>query len=192
MRVLSTLVNSYGVASTSRLLKIIGLFCKRSLSKRRSSAKETKNLKEPTDCSHPICIGILDLNTISPPPFLSRTHIHTHTRTHNWKTHINAQWVVNDSQPIAFEVSFLQSQNSIDCLVIYVSCATSHIGLATISSLLQSTGLFCKKPYKTDYILQKSPIILRSLLTVACATFRWKETNQIKIGEWDWMTLQMQ
>jgi len=44
----------YGVASISRLLKIVGLFCKRALSKRRYSQKETYNLQEPTTCSHPI------------------------------------------------------------------------------------------------------------------------------------------
>jgi len=38
----------YAVATSSRLLKIIGLFCKRALSKRRYSAKETYNFKEPT------------------------------------------------------------------------------------------------------------------------------------------------
>jgi len=45
---------SYGVAATSRLLKIIGLFCKRDLEKRRYSAKETYNFKEPTNRSPPI------------------------------------------------------------------------------------------------------------------------------------------
>jgi hypothetical protein len=45
---------SYGVATISRLLQIIGLFCKRALYKRLYSAKETYNLKEPTDRSHPI------------------------------------------------------------------------------------------------------------------------------------------
>jgi len=44
----------YGVASISRLLKIIGLSCKRALSKRRYSAQETYNFKEPTNRSHPI------------------------------------------------------------------------------------------------------------------------------------------
>jgi len=38
----------------SRLLKIIGLFSTRALEKRRYSAKETYNFKEPTTCSHPI------------------------------------------------------------------------------------------------------------------------------------------
>jgi len=44
----------YGVATISRLLKIIGLFCKRALWKRRYSADENYNLKEPTNRSHPI------------------------------------------------------------------------------------------------------------------------------------------
>ena len=39
----------------SRILKIVGLFCKRSLSNRLYSAKETYNFKEPTNRSHPIC-----------------------------------------------------------------------------------------------------------------------------------------
>ena len=43
----------YGVATISRL-QIIGLFCKRVLQKRRHSAKETYNFKEPTNCSHAI------------------------------------------------------------------------------------------------------------------------------------------
>ena len=42
----------YGGATISRLLKIKGLFCKRVLLKRRYSAKETYNLKEPTNPSH--------------------------------------------------------------------------------------------------------------------------------------------
>ena len=44
----------YGVAAISRLLKVIGLFCKRTLQKRLYSAKETYNFKEPTTRSHPI------------------------------------------------------------------------------------------------------------------------------------------
>ena len=44
----------YLVATISRLPKMIGLFCKRALQKRRYSAKEIYNFKEPTDHSHPI------------------------------------------------------------------------------------------------------------------------------------------
>ena len=45
-------VFEYGVATTSRLLKIIGLFCKRALLKRQYSAKETCNFKKPTNRTH--------------------------------------------------------------------------------------------------------------------------------------------
>ena len=49
----------YGVASASRIDKIIGLFCKRALSKRRYSAKETYNIIDLTDRSHPIVRHII-------------------------------------------------------------------------------------------------------------------------------------
>ena len=44
----------YRVATTSRLLKITGLFCKRALYKRQYSAKETYDFKEPTNRRHTI------------------------------------------------------------------------------------------------------------------------------------------
>ena len=44
----------YGVATISRLLKIIGLFCRISALLQGSFAKETYNFKEPTNRSHPI------------------------------------------------------------------------------------------------------------------------------------------
>ena len=40
-------------------------------------------------------------------------------------------------------------------------------GVATTSRLFKIICLFCKQPYKRDGILQKRPIILRSLLIVA-------------------------
>jgi len=51
-----TRIISFGVATMSRLLQMIGFFCKRALSKRRYSAEETYNLKEPTNRSHPIWV----------------------------------------------------------------------------------------------------------------------------------------
>jgi len=44
----------YGVATISRLLKIIGLLRKRALQQRLYSAKQTCNFKEPTNGCHPI------------------------------------------------------------------------------------------------------------------------------------------
>ena len=52
----SLLSNAYGVALVSSIDKMIGLFCKRALWKRQYSAKETYNLIDPTDCSHPIWV----------------------------------------------------------------------------------------------------------------------------------------
>ena len=40
-------------------------------------------------------------------------------------------------------------------------------GVATIIRLLKIRGLFCKRAYKRDYILQKRPIIVWSLLIIA-------------------------
>jgi len=54
-----TLAPRYGVAMISRLLQIIGLFCKRALYKRLCSANETYHFKEPTHRSHPIFIQIV-------------------------------------------------------------------------------------------------------------------------------------
>jgi len=48
----------YTVATISKLLKIIGLFCKRALSKRKYSAKKTYDFEEPTTCSHPILLHL--------------------------------------------------------------------------------------------------------------------------------------
>jgi len=45
------------VATISRLLKIIGLFCRISALLQGSFAKETYNFKEPTNRSHPISIS---------------------------------------------------------------------------------------------------------------------------------------
>jgi len=49
-----SVTHSYGVATISRLLQIIGLFCKRAPQKRLYSTKETYDFKEPTNRSHPI------------------------------------------------------------------------------------------------------------------------------------------
>jgi len=52
------------VATITRLLKMIGLFCKRALEKRLYSAKETYHFKEPTNRSHPIPHGESRTDTV--------------------------------------------------------------------------------------------------------------------------------
>jgi len=49
----------YGVPIIRRLFQITGLFCKRALSKRRYSAKETYDFKEPTNRSHPVSFHMI-------------------------------------------------------------------------------------------------------------------------------------
>jgi len=51
-------VTRYGVATISRLLKIIGPFYKRALEKRLYSAKETYDFKEPIHRSHFISVSV--------------------------------------------------------------------------------------------------------------------------------------
>jgi len=46
--------SGYGVATISRLLKIICLFCRIKSLLQGSFTKETYNLKEPTNRSHPL------------------------------------------------------------------------------------------------------------------------------------------
>ena len=64
--VLVHLSYTYGVAAISRLLKSIGLFCKRALWKRRYSAEETYKFEEHTSHNHPIDLfSCLALQTTS-------------------------------------------------------------------------------------------------------------------------------
>jgi len=85
----------YRVAMVSMLPKIISFFCKRALSKRRDSAKETYNCKEPTNRRHPIaaCRSALHAPAHMHPHTCTRTHapahMHPHpcTRTHTMHTH---------------------------------------------------------------------------------------------------------
>jgi len=51
-----------GVAAVSRLVKIMGLFCKILSLLQGSFAKEIYHFKEPTNRSHPICIIIQHSN----------------------------------------------------------------------------------------------------------------------------------
>ena len=53
-RTFKSVIHTYGVALVSSIDKIIRLFCKRALENRRYSAKDTYNLIDPTNRSHPI------------------------------------------------------------------------------------------------------------------------------------------
>ena len=51
-------LNTYGVATISRVLKIVGLFCRILSVLLGSFAKETYHFKEPTNRSHPIVCSV--------------------------------------------------------------------------------------------------------------------------------------
>jgi len=70
----------YGVALASRIDKIIGFFCKRALCKWLYSAKDTYNLIDPTDHSHPIY-------TIS-PIHMWNVVAHMNECCHIWISHV--------------------------------------------------------------------------------------------------------
>jgi len=74
----------HGVAKICRRLKIIGLFCKSALWKRRYDAKETYTFKEPTDHSHRI--RTLTIGLILENIYLSRSHECTSVCGHSQKS----------------------------------------------------------------------------------------------------------
>ena len=81
---------SYGVARISRLLKIIGLFCRISSLLYGTFAKETNNVKEPTNHSHPICV----FDTF--PCVIWRIHMCDMTHSHVWHdSFICVTWLVH-------------------------------------------------------------------------------------------------
>ena len=149
----------------SRLLKIIGLLCKRALQKRLYSAKETYNFEEPTNRSHPP-IGpgrvLLDLSI----PIYTHTHIHIHTHMNIHihtcaHTHIHVQQDGGSESCVArplHECIHTHTHTHTQTLVhIHTHIHTykhlhahTHIhaqqdtvyGVATISRLLRIAGLF--------------------------------------------------
>jgi len=56
--------HTYGVATVSRIDKVIGLFCRIASLLYVSFAKETCNLIDPTNCSHPTNECIVHYNAL--------------------------------------------------------------------------------------------------------------------------------
>jgi len=79
----------YGAGTSRRTLKIIGLSYKRALWKRRYSAKETYNFKQPTNRSHPIARfarGNAITKRLKRAPY-QKSSIYTHTYTYTYYLH---------------------------------------------------------------------------------------------------------
>ena len=77
-------------------VKMIGLFCKRDLSKRRYSAKETYNFKGLTNHSHPIATWpITYLSAGNDRYIFDMTHSYVPWLIHQWKmTDLSLMWLV--------------------------------------------------------------------------------------------------
>jgi len=128
----------------SRLLKITRHFCKRALWKRLYSAKETYNLKEPTNRSHPI---IRHMNE----SYHTREQVTSNTWTHESTTHCNTlQHTVthcNTLQHIATHCSTLQhaathtATHSHEWVISHMR--TSHVTLTSHSWVKRQTHESC-------------------------------------------------
>ena len=133
----------YGVATTSSLLKITSLFCKRALWKRRYSAKETCNFKEPTNGSPPIVASwLLKKSTVS--VLFSQTHTHTHTHTYI-HTHIGVLVVISlFMQRTSTHCDTLQNTAThTHLLPTYWSNCSDTLMFATRCNTLQHTATHC-------------------------------------------------
>ena len=111
----------YGVATISRLSKIIGLCCKRTLQKRLYSAKETYNFQEPTNRRHRITYILThntDWETCMPTNKLARTlHICTWKRCPSWQ-----------HQSDTYEHEYITDSSAIPLFIfIYHICMHVHV-----------------------------------------------------------------
>jgi len=157
----------YRVTTISRLLKMVGLFCKRALQKRLYSAQETYNSKEPTNRSHliSVCIALewqryLLNNLIR--WFFYQIYMRVSSCIAVWWQKLVGSLNLSVSfakyslfnrallqkRPIILRSLFVTRQQFY-CSLIYYGLATISRLLKTISLFLQNIvffiGLFCKR-----------------------------------------------
>jgi len=124
------------VATISRLLKTTGLFCKIALWKRRYSAKETYNFKEPTHHIHPITIEIVQpipLGVTFPKAQSSKLKARTSLVPHFTQENVSFLFslqrgisLFTEKRPSSFELWALEMWNKGATFhtIVNVSCAT--------------------------------------------------------------------
>jgi len=156
---------SYGVATISRLLKCIDLFCKTALYKRRYSAEETYNFKEPTNRSHPICqkdaIRMWNVSHMNDSRVMW---------SHSWKAHcISYVWHDNDLTRVTWWWSHT-SNESVCCSVL--QC------VALCCSVLQCVAVCCSALFSCvlqwhddDLIHRTSHVPRMTALHPTCESF---------------------
>ena len=155
---------TYGVATRSRLLEIIGLFCRISSLLQGSFAKETLDFKEPTNRSNPI------VKTASRVQQIIGLHHMLEGSFYYTNAQANAYKIIGLSCRIHCR-SVLQNVGRLFLLYAF-ACAFAVLGWLVMGWLrlvgclkiyvsLQNIGLFCRS------LLQKRPIFLSILLIVA-------------------------
>jgi len=137
-------IQFYAVPTISRLLKITDLLCKRALQKSLYSAKETSNLKGPTNRSHPIsrfCATLSQLSVCCVPPYHNCLYVLCHP--------------ITTFCMLCATLSQLSVRSfSRDCTTNYYWCWEA----------LQMSLFSAKELYKWACILQKRPVIWKCLL----------------------------
>ena len=115
--------HKYGVATISRILKIIGLFCRILSFLQGSFAKETYIFKEPTNCSHHIVFHTS-----------STTYLYVYIHMHIYVIKMDL------NPPVSLITCPLKRQRWTGLAELRY-----RYEVATISRLLKITGLFCKR-----------------------------------------------
>jgi len=143
----------YEVATMSRLLKIIGLLCKRALYKRLYSAKEPYDFKEPTNRSHPTW-RYIPIHIIRSQKWRCTWTSLSPQARHHWDGIIGRYGMMRRlRRQRCFQIWPHVTRNYMGCL--------QSVGSWKLHVSSENIGLFCRA------LLQKRPIILRSLLIVA-------------------------
>ena len=148
-------VNSYGVATISRLLKIIGLVCKRALWKRRDSAKETYIFKAGTHRSHPIRVFVLVSRKVQPIAFGGSFNLNLQSQSH-WSLFIrmwqNRPRELDHQMRFEIEEMTLQMQKTVERLVRILR--NNRVSLCLVYTVFQGVRWQIKLHIRTAAILR--------------------------------------
>ena len=135
----------YGVATISRMLKNIGLFCKRALQKRPVFCKETCIFKHPTHRSHPIPTRAGDRRLKwdeIPTHFSGDVCLCVHVRCRCWSYHMQTYLYINWHTPHAY---VLPTSTGVRALTIstvfFLVPIDTHSGSAWFSGTKTTPGI---------------------------------------------------
>ena len=158
----------YGVALVSRNDKIIGLFCKRALLKRRYPAKETYDLINPTDCSHSISVT---LDTYMSCVYM--TWVLTHNMCLLHVTYMHTTHMLHNSSRVRFLSSSVLQRVAVCCSVLQcvavcfsvlqhvIVCYSVLQRVAVCCSVLQYVAVCCSVDFmvRSELIVRETSVV---------------------------------